>query len=274
MPELPEVETVRRGLRKQIIAKKIDKVILSDKKLRIEYPKNIAKTLKSCQITDIGRRSKYLLIGLDNGAVLVMHLGMSGKILFKEKAVSKFDRHDHFIVNFTDGSQIIFNDPRRFGLVTLVTDKEMQKHRLFKGLGIEPLSKGFNGEYLKDIFKNKAQPVKLSVMNASNLVGVGNIYASEALFRAGIDPQKHSGKISLPKLQELAQNIKTVLKEAIISGGSTLRDYVRSDGDVGYFQHNFRVYGREKEPCVSCGISIKRIVQQGRSTFFCPKCQK
>lgn len=274
MPELPEVETVKRGLEKQIQGKRIKNVIVGDKKLRVEYPKDIARIIQNQKISSLDRRSKYLLINLESENILVIHLGMSGKILFKDPQLKKFGKHDHFIVNFTDDSQIIFNDPRRFGLVTLIEKKKMNEHKLFKDLGLEPLTKGFNGKYLKEIFANKAQPIKLAIMDATNLVGVGNIYASEALFRTKIDPKKGAGKIKLDKLEELSENIKIVLSEAIKSGGSTLRDYVRSDGDVGYFQHSFKVYGREKEPCVSCRTSIKRIVQQGRSTFFCPQCQK
>ncbi len=274
MPELPEVETIKRGLEKQIVGKKIGSILTSDKKLRENYPKTISVELKNRIISSINRRSKYLLLNLDNKKILVIHLGMSGKILFKKQDNEKPDKHDHFIVNFTDNTRIVYNDPRRFGLITLVEEEKLNKHKLFKNLGIEPLSKGFNGTYLKDIFKDKSKAIKLSVMDANNLVGVGNIYASEALFRSGINPGRASGKITTNKLNELAENIKIVLKEAIRSGGSTLRDYVRSDGDVGHFQHSFKVYGREKEPCVSCGSSIKRIVQQGRSTYFCPKCQK
>jgi formamidopyrimidine-DNA glycosylase len=274
MPELPEVETVKNGLAKQIYGKTIKDVFVGSKKLRVPFPPKLSETLVDNKIIGLARRSKYILVELSNKKTLVIHLGMSGRILYKEGPYKKPEKHDHFILKFTDGSQIIFNDPRRFGLVTLIENKELNSHPLFKDLGAEPLEKGFDGKYLKKVFNKKSQPVKQALMDSHNLVGVGNIYASEALFRTKINPVTPAGKISPAKLKELSENIKIVLKAAIRSGGSTLRDYVRSDGDVGYFQHSFKVYGREKEPCVSCGSYIKRIVQQGRSTFFCPKCQK
>lgn len=274
MPELPEVETVKRGLEKQIIGKIIGKVLTSDKRLRFEYPKGLEKSLLGQKIYALKRRSKYILIELTNDKILIMHLGMSGKILFKDKSYKKLDKHDHFILKFTDDDQIIFNDPRRFGLVDIVESKKLDSHKLFKDLGIEPLTAEFNGKHLKDIFRNKEQPIKLAIMDSHNLVGVGNIYASEALFRTKLNPKISAGKIKLEKLDELTENIKIVLKEAIKSGGSTLRDYVRSDGDVGYFQHSFKVYGRENQPCFTCKTPLKKITQQGRSTYFCPNCQK
>ncbi len=273
MPELPEVETVKRGLETQIVGKAIKEIFTSDKRLRMEYPKNLASSLKNRKILKLDRRSKYILIEIFGGETLVIHLGMSGRILFKEKAHKK-EKHDHFIVKFTDDTQIIFNDPRRFGLVTLIKNEEINSHKLFKDLGIEPLTKGFNGGYLQNVFKNKNLPIKQAIMDSHNLVGVGNIYASEALFRTKIDPKKPASKIARKNLDMLSENIKKVLLEAIKSGGSTLRDYVRSDGDVGYFQHSFKVYGRENQPCFSCQTALKKIVQQGRSTYFCPECQK
>ena len=274
MPELPEVETVKRGLEKQIIGKTIKNVVTSDKKLRFPYPKNLESSLEGQKIESLERRSKYILINLKNKKILVMHLGMSGKILFKDKNYKKFDKHDHFIVKFTDGFQLVFNDPRRFGLIDVVDVKEIKTHKLFKDLGAEPLTENFNGKYLKNVLNKKSVAIKQAIMDSHNLVGVGNIYASESLFRTSINPKTAANKINLNKLEELSKNIKIVLKEAIKSGGSTLRDYVRSDGDVGYFQHNFRVYGRENQPCFNCKNAIKKIVQQGRSTYFCPKCQK
>ncbi len=274
MPELPEVETVKRGLEKQILNKEIKDVFISGKKLRFPYPEKLKEKITNKKIDSLDRRSKYLLLNLTNNQILVIHLGMSGKVLYKERLAKNFEKHDHLAVTFTDNSQIIFNDARRFGLVALVDKKELETHQLFKDLGIEPLDKKFNGKYLSEVFKNKKQPVKQALMDARNLVGVGNIYASESLFESGINPKIEAGKVKLVKLNALAENIKTVLQKAIRSGGSTLRDYVRSDGDVGYFQHQFKVYGREKQPCVKCKTGIKRIVQQGRSSFYCPTCQK
>ncbi len=274
MPELPEVETVKRGLEPNIRNKAIIAAYTGPKRLRVEYPAGLVKILKKQKVIGLKRRSKYILIELSGGKVLVVHLGMSGKLLYLKKPPKEYGLHDHFYATFDDGSQIVFNDPRRFGLITLVEGRGLEKHKLFCELGPEPLEEGFDGKYLHTALKGRAQAIKQAIMDAHNLVGVGNIYASEALFRSNINPTKAAGKISAVKLEELAENIKTVLLEAIESGGSTLRDYVRSNGDVGGFQHRFKVYGREKEPCLNCGTSIERIVQQGRSTYYCPVCQK
>jgi formamidopyrimidine-DNA glycosylase len=272
MPELPEVETVKRSLEKQVLNRVIEKVYISDKRLREPYPKGLQNILKGREITKIERRSKYLLI--DVGAeYLVVHLGMSGKILYQNKNY-KLQKHDHFILYFEDASLMVFNDARRFGVVDLVKKNKLNQHKLFKHLGIEPLTKDFDGKYLKEKLQNKNIAIKQAIMDAKNLVGVGNIYASESLFRTNINPKTSAKDISLKKLDDLSKNIQIVLKEAIKSGGSTLRDYVRSDGDIGYFQHSFKVYGRENQPCFYCSTSIKRIVQKGRSTFYCPNCQK
>lgn len=274
MPELPEVETVKRGLEPNILGKQIVGADVYRRDLRIEIPSTLEKELTGARIDSIKRRSKYLLIDYGKKNLLVIHLGMSGKLLYSKVAGYKKQKHDHLKIKLNDDNIIIFNDARRFGLVTLIEKDSLNEHKLFSHLGAEPLTDGFNGQYLQEKLKNKTINIKQAIMDSKNLVGVGNIYASESLFRTGINPQKNANKISLKKLNELANNIKQVLSEAIESGGSTLRDYVRSDGDVGYFQHNFRVYGRENQPCVICSTPIKRIVQQGRSTFFCPKCQK
>jgi len=273
MPELPEVETVKSGLEKQILGKTIKAIWFSDKNMRMPFTRELKTIPLKQQISGLARRSKYILIQL-KGHLIVIHLGMSGSIRFGEKEHKKIEAHDHFVMEFTDGLKMIFNDPRRFGLVVVIKNGELKSHKLFKNLGIEPLTKEFNGKYLKGIFKNKKIAIKQAVMDASNLVGVGNIYAAESLFKSSINPQKSANEISESKLEELSKNIKIVLKEAIRSGGSTLRDYVRSDGDIGYFQHQFKVYGREKQPCFVCGTEIKKITQSGRSTYYCPKCQK
>lgn len=272
MPELPEVETVKRCLEKQIISKVIKKVAISNKRLREPYPKGLIKNLQGRVVSKIERRSKYLLI--DVGAeYLVIHLGMSGKILYQNKNY-KLQKHDHFILYFKDGNLMVFNDSRRFGVVDLVEKKSLKNHKLFKHLGIEPLTREFDGKYLQKVFKNKNIAIKQAIMDAKNLVGVGNIYASESLFRSYINPKMPAKEISLKKLEILSKNIQIVLKDAIKSGGSTLRDYIRSDGDSGYFQHEFKVYARENQPCFNCSTAIKKIVQQGRSSFYCPSCQK
>ncbi len=273
MPELPEVETVKRGLEKQITGKKIKSVFTSDKKLRVPFPKNLEASLKNASITAINRRAKYLLIDLDNGKSLIIHLGMSGKILFREKPYTP-QKHDHFILEFTDNSILVFNDARRFGLVTLEKTNNLQNNKLLANAGVEPFTKEFNEKYLKTKFENKTQNIKQAIMDATIISGVGNIYASEILFLSKIDPQARAGELNSPKLKLIIKNTNHVLQEAIKSGGSTLRDYVRSDGGLGYFQHQHKVYDRENQPCFTCGTNIKRITQQGRSTFFCPECQK
>lgn len=274
MPELPEVETVKRGLEIEILDKTIKSIFTSDKKLRVPYNKELAIIPVNQKIRAIKRRSKYLLLELSNKHTIVIHLGMSGSIRFGDKKHNKIEKHDHFILEFSDGMKMIFNDPRRFGLVVLIKNSEVETHKLFKDLGAEPLTKEFNGKYLKNVFENKSVAIKQALMDANNLVGVGNIYASEALFRTGINPKTSAKNIKQPKLEELSKNIKIVLEAAIKSGGSTLRDHIRSDGDMGYFQHEFKVYGRDKQPCFVCKTEIQKIVQNGRSTFFCSKCQK
>lgn len=274
MPELPEVETVKRGLEQNIIGKKIEECIVFRHDLRIAVPENIVEELEGSSIKSLQRRSKYLLIDYGKDNYLVIHLGMSGKLLYLEDDIFQKQKHDHFFIKFSDNSSIFFNDARRFGLITLVNKDELSEHKLFSHLGPEPLTDDFDGNFMKNKFANKQVNIKQAIMDSKNLVGVGNIYASEALFRSKINPTKPAGKISQQKLNLLSDNIKQVLRDAIESGGSTLRDYVRSDGDVGYFQHSFKVYGRENEPCVLCSTNIKRIVQQNRSSFYCPSCQK
>ena len=273
MPELPEVETVRKCLEQQIKGRKILQCQKFRDDLRIPFPDNLIDVCSNSKVNNIMRRSKYLLFDIEKDDYLVIHLGMSGKITFGDVDYERV-KHDHLIFNLEGGGKMIFNDPRRFGLVTLVNRRNFSQHKLFSGLGAEPFDQDFGGNYLKNIFKNKTQPIKLALMDSRNLVGVGNIYAAESLFRSGINPKIAAGNISLKRLEVLAGNIRQVLSEAIESGGSTLRDYVRSDGDIGYFQHKFKVYGRENQACEICGTLIKRIVQQNRSTFYCPNCQK
>jgi formamidopyrimidine-DNA glycosylase len=278
MPELPEVETVRSGLDATINAKTIKNAIIRCKKLRYDIPQGLDKKLAGVTINKIDRRAKYLLIYLSNkletnSQVLIIHLGMSGKILYKNKLPKEFEKHDHFILEFTDKSAMVFNDARRFGLIDYCPEAGLADNKHLKILGPEPLHKNFNGKYLQSFFAGKKKPIKTIIMDQNCVVGVGNIYAAESLFISNINPLQPCSEISLKKLNEFAKNIKIVLTAAIKSGGSTLRDYVRSSGDAGYFQHQFKVYGRENQPCYVCKTSIKRIVQTGRSTFYCPKCQ-
>lgn len=274
MPELPEVETVRRGLAPCMEGRRITSVEVRRRDLRVPIPRDFEKWLEGQKITHLTRRAKYLLAHLEDGTVLVVHLGMSGKLLYSAAYSNDRATHDHVILRFDDGGEVVFNDARRFGLMALVRDEGLETHKLFAGLGPEPLEREFFGAYLKSRCDEKSVAIKLLIMDQRVVVGVGNIYASEALFRAGIHPAKAAGKLTKPQCDALATAIKEVLKAAIVAGGSTLRDFVRSSGDAGYFQHQFQVYGREKEPCTACRSPIKRITQGGRSTFFCPKCQK
>ncbi len=269
MPELPEVETVVRGLRGQIVGREILNLQLSDKRLRIDFPKNIQEIV-GCKIESVVRRSKYILINLNNNRVIVIHLGMSGKLLFGAKLAE--NKHNHVMISL--GSEtLVYNDPRRFGLVTLVANDEFETHPLFNELGVEPLTDAFDANMLKSLVRNKVGNIKSFIMNAKYIVGVGNIYACESLFYSGIHPLRQPKSLTDVELQKLVINIKKVLQAAIESGGSTLRDYVRSNGDVGSFQHEFAVYGKKGKPCKACNTKIEMIRIAGRSTFFCGICQ-
>jgi len=280
MPELPEVETVCRGLAKAMTGQKITRVETRRANLRIPFPKNL-KNIEGATVKDIARRAKYILMHLSSGDTLLMHLGMSGRmVIHGNNAEVEDNKHDHMVLHLQNGTRIIFNDPRRFGLVDLAASDAVLAHKFFIHLGPEPFDKTFNAEYLMDEFKGKKPPVKVAIMDQRLVVGVGNIYAAEALFRAGIDPTRPAGKIKKAEAEKLVTSIREVLKEAIKSGGSSLRDYVQADGELGYFQHHFAVYDREGQKCKGCTCKIekttgiRRITQGGRSTFFCATKQK
>lgn len=267
MPELPEVETVRTELEMNIIGKVVDEVDIRRDKIRIPVPD--LSELVGKKISRIERRAKYLIIHFAKYKdALVIHLGMSGKILLGTEMKRK--KHDHVVFIFKDGSEMVFNDARRFGLVTLKSLSE----KLFEHLGPEPFVEEFNAKYLGEKLKPRKTPIKVTLLDQTLVVGVGNIYAAEALFRSRINPELPANEVLKAKLNPLITNIRNVLNEAIESGGSTLRDYVRSSGDTGYFQHKFLVYGKTGKPCEVCKTPIKKIVQAGRSTFYCSKCQK
>jgi formamidopyrimidine-DNA glycosylase len=274
MPELPEVETVCRGLANTILDKKIVNAENFRPNLRIPFPANFSVHLKNRTITNIRRRAKYILITLDDDTVIIAHLGMSGKMVVHDNFQNMRALHDHAVFQFDNGREVVFNDPRRFGLITFSDTANLASHKLIASLGFEPLEDSFNGEVLYELLHKKSTPVKLAIMDASLVVGVGNIYACEALFRSKISPLKKSSELTKAECKILSQNIKDVLNEAIIAGGSTLRDYVQASGDSGYFQHKFKVYGREGEACITCKNPIERIKQSGRSTFYCGMCQK
>lgn len=274
MPELPEVETVCRGLRNSIIGTRIKKILLRRADIRSEIPADLPERVQNTIITDIRRRAKYILIHLDNGESLIVHLGMSGKLLVLSSHPALFDKHDH-VIFFLSGSQsVLYHDPRRFGLVTIEKTDSLPHHPLLAHLGPEPLAESFTGDMLYQSLRKRKQAIKPALMDQQTVVGVGNIYASEALFRARIHPARPANEISREEAVRLTEHIKQVLADAIDSGGSTLRNYVDSRGENGYFQHHFDVYGKDGAPCPVCTASIQRMAQAGRSTFFCRICQK
>ncbi|MFT5795360.1 MAG: formamidopyrimidine-DNA glycosylase [Ulvibacter sp.] len=274
MPELPEVETVCRGLRENVVNKKIVDVFTSNKNLRFSYPENFAINLKDNIVANIFRRARYILIYLDSGKVLLIHLGMTGKLNFYQNQSNKIAKHDHIIIKFSDNSFLIYNDVRRFGFADLFPSEEYNSHRMLKTLGLEPLSTEFNTEYLLKQLVNKKSNIKSVMMNNQIVVGVGNIYINESLFLSKISPERIANKVKKIEITRLIKNIKTTLQSAIDKGGSTLRDYQQLNGDVGNFQLTFKVYGKEGNDCLNCQAKIQRIKQNGRSSFFCPSCQK
>lgn len=270
MPELPEVETVCKGL-KDIMDKRVEKVFRSEKKLRFETQMDISE-LKNNSVLDIKRRARYIIIDFSRGMSLLVHLGMSGKFIVVDK-FSKL-KHDHFALQFNDNSWLVFNDARRFGFVDLLKSKNLGKHKMLANLGPEPLSDEFNLKYFSEQLSNKKMNIKTSLMDNKIVVGVGNIYASESLFDAGILPDKLSNSLKEIEVRKLLKSIKKIIKNAIQANGSSIRDYVDSGGNAGSFQNNFKVYSRFEEKCLICKDLIKKIKQNGRSTFYCSTCQK
>lgn len=270
MPELPEVETVVRALSQSVTGSRISGVELRRKDLRIPFPKDFSLIVSGSVIEAVTRRAKYLLFSLDNDHAILAHLGMSGS--FSVNAKHTPTAHDHVIFTLSDKRKIIYNDPRRFGLMTLVKKSEYADHKLLVDLGPEPFSDEFNASYLEAALASRKAPIKPVIMDQNLVVGVGNIYASEALFLAGIDPRKPAAD-KASKAGLLVKSIRKVLADAIESGGSSLRDFVHISGESGYFQHKFNVYGREGEPCFTCKNPILSIRQAGRATFLCSNCQ-
>ena len=271
MPELPEVETSRRGIEPHILGQTVVAVKIRQKQLRWPIPTSISRLLPGQVINSVSRRGKYLLLATDAGT-LIMHLGMSGslRILDVNTAAQK---HDHFDLCFDNGKLLRLRDPRRFGAV-LWTRQAVDKHRLIRELGPEPLSSDFDGDYLHQQSRGRKVAIKSFIMNSHVVVGVGNIYANEALFLAGINPQRSASRISPTRYRLLAECIKTVLTRAIEQGGSSLRDFVAEDGRPGYFQQTLNVYGRTGEPCRQCRQPIRQLRQQQRSSFYCVHCQR
>jgi len=291
MPELPEVETVRLGLVPVMEGFRLTDVETRRGDLRIPFPRDFAARMRGRKVTALRRRAKYLLADLDSGETLVIHLGMSGRMSVyaegKQRRIGSYvydkapegagtGKHDHVVFETDAPARIIFNDHRRFGLMTLVDTKTIEQDKLFKDIGIEPLSGKFNTAYLAKALDGKKTPIKSALLDQRLIAGLGNIYVCEALFRARISPKRLAGSIKKDRLTPLVTAIKKVLKDAIAAGGSTLRDHAQATGDPGNFQHRFLVYGREGKPCKgkSCHGTVKRITQAGRSTFYCPACQK
>jgi formamidopyrimidine-DNA glycosylase len=270
MPELPEVETTRNGLEPLITDRKILSAHIYKKKLRWEIPSHLVKTLKNQTINKISRRAKYLLVHFKNGQ-LVMHLGMSGSISVVSSSEA-LKKHEHFELKFDNKSSLRFNDPRRFG--SILWQKPNETLTLLKNLGPEPLSYEFDEDSLFKSSIGKSKNIKSFIMDSNVVAGVGNIYASESLYLAGISPKRSAGKISKQLLIELTNSIREVLMDAINNGGTTLNDFSNVDGNPGYFSQVLNVYGRENMPCFRCSGKIKRIIQNQRATYYCPKCQR
>ena len=282
MPELPEVETVRRGLEPALQGRRLTKVRVNRPDLRFPFPEDFAPRLDGARVERLERRAKYLRFALDTGETWVTHLGMTGRFTIDGVAPGEFEepapvggKHEHLSLVTDEGRRIGFSDSRRFGYMALVPTAELDDHPWFRGLGPEPLGNAFNAGVLKDAFRGKKQNVKVSLLDQRIVAGLGNIYVCEALFRARVSPKTPAGKVSLPRLERLTVAVRDVLNEAVAAGGSTLRDFANAEGGQGYFQHHFDVYGREGQPCPGdCGGVVQRFVQAGRSTFWCPKCQR
>ena len=294
MPELPEVETVRRGLEPILVGNRFAAIEQRRKDLRFPLPVDFARRLEGRTVRALDRRAKYLLGRLDDGEVLVMHLGMTGRFSIDRANGAKLKagaapqkqrrtpKHEHIVFHLADGVAIRYSDTRRFGLMDLVPGEDLDRHALFKGLGVEPLGPDFTPALLARTLAGKKTSIKAALIDQRKIAGLGNIYACEALHRARVSPKRLAGtlatKTGKPSAQTtaLVDSVKAVLEEAIRAGGSSLRDYAGADGRLGRFQHRFKVYGREGKPCPrkNCGGTVRRIVQGGRSTFYCPTCQR
>lgn len=295
MPELPEVETVRRGLAPTLEGALIEKVELARPDLRFPFPSGFARKLKDRRVTGLGRRAKYLLFHLDDGGVVIAHLGMTGSFRIENETIAesafhlkrgKAAIHDHVrfhvVTRREEKAVVVYNDPRRFGFMTLAEGGDLDDHPFLHGLGVEPTGNALAGPSLQAMFAGKSAPLKAALLDQRLIAGLGNIYVCEALHRSGLSPERTAGSIAKTgkeardRADRLATAIRNVIEEALDAGGSSLRDFVHADGELGYFQHRFSVYDREGEPCgkTGCGGTIERIVQSGRSTFFCRRCQR
>jgi len=280
MPELPEVETVCRGLAAVLEGRVLTRVTARRPDLRIPLPTDLSARLTGNRILRVDRRAKYILIKFADGAVLIAHLGMSGRMVITKPEDGAPGRHDHVILATEDGTEIRFNDARRFGLMTLTEDDRLAAHPLLAGLGPEPLSNAFNGPVLAAAIRGRRSSIKAALLDQRVVAGIGNIYAAEALFYAGLSPRRRAGTVQRGRADRLAAAIRTVLDAAIAAGGSSLRDHVQPNGELGYFQHRWAVYDRAGAACPGCDCAVavtggvQRMVQQGRSTYYCPRRQR
>ena len=281
MPELPEVETVRRGLSPAMEGNIIERMDVNRADLRFPFPDKFRDRVEGTTITRMGRRAKFLVTELSNGEALIMHLGMSGRFTVGGASTADFHHdpgtnpaHDHVVFHMSSGDTVTYNDPRRFGFMELWPIDDLSTYPRIKHLGPEPLSNHFNAAYLNEALRGKAAPIKSVLLDQSVIAGLGNIYVCEALFRAGISPRRKASSVVGKRAERLAPAINEVIAEAIAAGGSSISDFASASGELGYFQKQFDVYDREGEECKTCGATVQRLVQSGRSTFFCSTCQR
>ena len=276
MPELPEVETVCRGLAPVLEGRVLIRVEQRIDALRRPLPPDFASRIEGRRVNRVGRRGKYILFHLDSGDVVIIHLGMSGRMTIHAGDAPEPARHDHVVFHTDRGHHIVFNDARRFGAMDLAREIALHRHPLLAHLGLEPLGNEFNGETLAALLKGRRTPIKAALLDQRLIAGIGNIYASEILYHARLSPRRMAYTVAGARVERLAAAVGDVLRDAIAAGGSSLRDYVQASGELGYFQHRFAVYGRAGEPCpgCDCGAAIRRIVQAGRSSFYCPRRQR
>ena len=281
MPELPEVETVRRGLTPAMQGQIIARLQVNRPDLRFPFPDRFIERVEGARITLMGRRAKFLVAELSTDDALIMHLGMSGRFTVDTEATADFHQkagpnpaHDHVIFHMSNGATVTYNDPRRFGFMELWPMDQLDRYPRIEHLGPEPLSNQFNAAYLGDALRGKSAPIKSALLDQAIVAGLGNIYVCEALFRSGISPRRKAQSVAGKRAERLAPAINEVIAEAIAAGGSSISDFASASGELGYFQKHFSVYDREGAPCDACGSEIKRIVQSGRSSFFCSACQR
>ncbi|MDB4168763.1 bifunctional DNA-formamidopyrimidine glycosylase/DNA-(apurinic or apyrimidinic site) lyase [Planktomarina sp.] len=283
MPELPEVETVRRGLQPAMQDQKIIRAEVNRLDLRWPFPPDMAQRLTGARVLRVLRRSKYILLDLDTQETLIVHLGMSGRMLVSGQKIGEFyqehpasEKHDHVVFHMENDTRVTFNDARRFGAMDLASTAEVKTHKMLCNLGPEPLSNYLDDTYLAAALAGRNTPIKAALLDQRLIAGLGNIYVCEVLFRAKISPMCKAKDLSKEQVGTLVPIIRTVLEEAIEAGGSSLKDYRQTGGELGYFQHSFHVYDRELQPCkhVGCGGTIARVSQSGRSSFYCPTCQR